>query len=219
MSDPGWLVPEQVVEDALHAGVAEVRAAFTAGTIDTLLARIYRNFTPENRLRVKAWLAKHDIKIVENYPHDEQELPCWAVVIDPEQQTQQYLGDQAGNVELSTGEHVVGSAERWRSTVGILVVAEQTELIKWLYQLAKWIVGTYRAQMAAAGFVYGQNPAGRDLGFDQRLLQAGRFVYRRQLNVTAEYDQVDADAADAAEEMFDLALLTDYRPLFSDAAR
>ena len=217
MTDPGWLVPEQVVEDALHAGVAQVRAAFVDGTIDTLLARIYRNFTPENRLRVKAWLAKHDIKIVENYPHDEQELPCWAVVIDPEQQTQQYLGDQSGNIELSTGEHVIGSAERWRSTIGVLVVAEMTEQIKWLYHLAKWIVGTYREQMNAAGFVYAQNPAGRDLGFDQRLLQAGRFVYRRMLSLTVEYDQVDADPTNVSE-INDVELLTEYSPLFSNAA-
>jgi len=133
-------VPEQIWEDALGLGLAQIDAAFAGGTIDELLGRIYRNIDTTERDKIKSWLSEHSIPIVENYPREPQDFPCWAVLLSAEEQSQQYVSDALGQVTLATGETIVARAERWASTTGVITYAEHPELVKWLHHLAKWIV-------------------------------------------------------------------------------
>lgn len=197
MTTLGWIVPEQVVIDALNAGKAAVNAAITGGTIDALVARIFRNLDAGTQARIVTWLSEHDIRVLRNYPREHVETPCWAVIIDPEEQTQQYVGDAYYIVELGTGEYVQAEAEQWRTTVGVLTYADHAELLVWLYHLAKWIVADARRSMQDAGFVYGQRLSGRDLGFVKEFQPA--FIYRRGLFLTASYDQTDYTTSDVVE--------------------
>lgn len=202
----GWILLEEVVAEALADGLAEVRTAVDDDTIDALLTRVFWSLTSTKRDRLKAWLQAHDIPIIDNYPQEQQQFPCYALILQPEQQ-QQFVGDQSHVATFPDGSQRVLVAEQWRSTVGVLTVAEHPELVKWLYHLAKWILTSRRETIfRASNLHFSTQLAGQDLGFDARYLQAGRFVYNRILTVTAEYPQYDA-VRDTAADVDDVELM------------
>ena len=145
-------------------------------------------------------MRSEEVRIVENYPREEQEFPAWVIVIDPEQQSQQYIGDQGGQITLESGENIIPRVERWSATIGVITYAEHPEKVKWLYQLAKWILSSKRLDLSCT-FEHWQSQQGRDLGFDKMFLDAGRFVYRRGLFIEAHYDQTDYDSNEITEEV------------------
>lgn len=201
----GWILLEEVVADALADGLLEVRTAIADDTIDALLTRVFWSLTSTKRDRLKAWLTAHDVPVIDNYPQEQQALPCYALVLQPEQQ-QQFVGDQSHLTTFPDGSQRVLVAEQWRSTIAVLTVAEHPELVKWLYHLAKWILASRRDTIfRAADLHFTTLLAGQDLGFDPRYLQAGRFVYHRVLTVTAEYPQFDTQR-DAAVDVVDVDL-------------
>lgn len=185
-----WRVPEIVVRDALLDTLAQVRAAYVDDTIPLLLERVYGNLTPTLRADLERWLAEHDVPIVMGWPRDEQVTPCWVVVVNPEELSGTYLGDASASEVGSYGEHLLGTAQRWSSTIGVLTYSENADLTRWLYDLAKWGLGSRRQQLAAL-FPHGQRMSGRDLEPVRLGDAGGRLTYRRALTMVGELDQTD----------------------------
>lgn len=186
-----WLVPELVVRDALSATLAEVRAAYVDDTIPLLLERVYGNVTPALRADLERWLAEHDVPIVMGFPRDEQVTPCWVVLVNPEDLSGTYVGDAYASEVGPYGEHLLGTAQRWSCTIGILTYSENADLTRWLYDLAKWGLASRRQQLAAL-FPHGQRMSGRDLDPVRLGDGGGRLTYRRALTLVGELDQTDA---------------------------
>jgi len=193
--NPGWIVPDRLIFDALMAGLVEIDAAFTANTIDRLLERMFNSFDGPARAQVREWLRANEVRLLLNFPQTDAEIPCLAVVVDPDEQSAQYVGDLGGRVQLDSGEIVNAQTSRWRTTVGVIAYAEKSDVVLWLNHIAKFLLSAKRKELFDH-FVHGQTLRGRDLGFDQRF--APRFVYRRVVALTAEYDQTDAVEEGAA---------------------
>lgn len=188
----GWTLPEEEIAGTLRAGLAFVRETFSNGQIDELLERVYANVPAPGRAKIKAWLAEQEPRVVFSYPMDPRLLPCWAIVVDPEEQVADYLGEAGPSVQLAGGEKVTLSAERWQATVGVIVHATNADLCRYLYQLAKFLVARARVDLSDK-FPYERSVRGRDLqpvnvGGDG----GGVMAFRRVLSITVEADQTDA---------------------------
>ena len=182
-----WLVPEDALAAILATGQAGVRTAVGDGTIADLVAEIYGNLTSTQQAQLVQYLTEHDIKIAHGYPLPTQTLPCWAIVIDPEELTMAYLGDGSQHVRQSDGSMRRQKSERWRSTLGVITLTENADLTRWLYHLAKWHVSQARIVVSQT-FPHGQQMVGRDLEPEQ-IGEAGRFRFRRALSFIGEFDQ------------------------------
>ncbi len=195
----GWKMPEESIATILRDGLAFVRQSFGNGRIDELLERIYANVSNAQRAQIKTWLTEHEPHIVFAFPMEPRQLPCWAIVIDPEQQTMDYLGEIGDDEELETGEHVAIAAERWQSTIGVITHAPNADLCRYLYQLAKFLVARARIDLAGQ-FPYERRVGGRDLQPIAVGGEAGGVIaYRRVLSITVEGDQTDATRFDVSD--------------------
>lgn len=189
-ADYGWIVPEDVVFQALEDGLSMVNAAITDGTIAELVSRIYHNLTSAQQADIIAWWRAKDVKIIHGWPVlEHQQLPAVAVLIDPEENTQQYVGDAMFQAVLSTGEHAIINGERWSANIAVAVHAENPDLCRWIYQWAKYVLSSRRA-LLAQDFRHRQQLSGRDLR-PQKIGDSGRFVFIRALNFVVEFDQFD----------------------------
>lgn len=195
----GWKMPEEAIATVLRDGLAFVRQSFGNGRIDELLERIYANVAPAQRAQIKTWLAETEPHIVFSFPMEPRQLPCWAIVVDPEEQTMDYLGEVGEAVELEGGEFVAVSSERWQATVGVIVHAANADLCRYLYQLAKFLVARARLDLADQ-FPYERRVRGRDLQPIGVGGEAGSVIaYRRVLSITVEGDQTDATRFDVSD--------------------
>lgn len=191
-AEVGWIVPEEEIVTILESALAAVPA-----DLPDLVDRVYFNLAPEKRAQIVTWWREHRPRVLHGYPHFEIELPCIAVVIDPEQQVQQYSGDAAYNLQLATGEHVIVAAERWRPTLGVICYAENGDVARWLYAFAKFALARARRALADL-FPHSQQLSGRDLA-PEAFPQGGRWRYRRVLQVVVEHDQFDVQPDDLGD--------------------
>ncbi|GEM_PF-6260749 len=191
MSD-GWIIPEQLVGDTLQAGLDELEEMRLAqdGSFERIIDTMFLNLPAEKKEQIRTWFGKNSIRILENYPREPQETPCYCLVLDPETQ-KGFVGDTIGEGSFIGGT-VVQDGEEWTSTVGVLCYSENGELLKWIYHIAKFLLARNRRALITVAHE-DVSMSGRDFGFDPRFLQAGRFVYRRALMVTLSYTQIGAD--------------------------
>lgn len=191
MSNPGWIVPDRLIFDAIKDGFAEIDAAFEAGSIDRLLERMFNSFTLADRAKVREWLRTHEVtkSIHLNFPQTIADIPCLCVVIDPTEQSGEYVGDLGARITLDNGRTALAQTSRWRSTVAVVAYAEKSDVVLWLHHIATFLLAAKRKQLFDY-FRHSQRLRSRDLSFDERF--APRFVYRRIVALVAEYDQTDA---------------------------
>ena len=195
----GWVLPELVVEDVLRDGLTLIDDAVTAGgaAIDNLLKRIYFNESQENRARLKAVFVKDKaedyVRIIENFPRTDISLPCWAIILASEEH-QDFIGDLSHEVQFDDDEsYGTLHAEGWTSRIAIATYSENAQQTKWLYHLSKFVVAAGRSNVVQQVVSLAPpHSSGRDLGFDARFNQSGRWVYRRDLYVELKYIQYDA---------------------------
>jgi len=191
MADYGWIVPEEAVFAALVAARQKMVAAVADDTVAEVVDTIYHNLTTAQKADITAWWSTRQPKLIHGWPVlEHQELPCIAVILDPESNSQQYLGEGMFQVVLSTGEHALVHGERWECNLAVIVHAENPDVVRWLYQWAKYELSS-RRQALAATFRYRQQLSGRDFR-PQAIGDSGRFVFMRALNFVGEYDQLDA---------------------------
>jgi len=192
----GFIVPEDEVARVLRAAQADLRAAITAGTIDDYLARMFANLDDGRRAEIQTWFEQNgDPRIVYGYPHEAQVYPSFNLIIDGESLSKEYVGNAGFVAELDTGEHVIVSAQRWTSSISVVAGAEgNADLVRWLYQFAKFSLSSARRDLARA-FPHGVRFSGQDLR-PLEIPHAGRLIFRRALNLSVEYDQTDADRFD-----------------------
>ena len=186
----GWIVPEEEIALVLNNGLAGIVEAIGDSTLPDLVQRIYFNLPDATRTTLVGWWSAHLPKIIHGYPHFEVELPCYAVVIDPEEQVQQFGGDADHEAVLTTGEHVIVFGERWRPTIGVIAYAENADVARWMYQFAKFTIARGRRELADV-FPHAQRLSGRDLK-PEAFPNGGRFRFARVLQVQVEHDQLDA---------------------------
>lgn len=200
--DTGFLQPTLIVEQALLDGLADVDAAAAVddATIDALLKRMLYSETAKNRAALREWLKRDSPKVLRNFPRDHATFPCWAVLIKSDQETDHFLGEGFHQATYPDGSFGTVDASGWKTEVAIATLAEDPNAVEWLYGMSKFIVSAKRDSMQAAGLQFEEfHLSGQDLGFDRQFLQAGRFVYRRDLYVSASYFNRDAHREPASQ--------------------
>lgn len=189
MADLGWIVPEEVLFQTLTAAQADVEAHVTANTIADYVATVFFNLTAQQQADLVTWFSTEDVKLIHGYPvFEHKQFPCIAIIIDPEETSQQYVGRTSGDMVLSTGETVRVEAARWRSNVALACHAENVDLARWLYHWVKWVLNDQDVVLSQS-FPHLRQASGRDLRPTQ-IGESGRFIFGRALNYLVEYDQL-----------------------------
>lgn len=194
--DVGWIVPEESIYDVLQGGLADLRSQIQAGLLERFSQGLFKNMKDERFAHARQCLADNQrLHVTFGWPNPEKELPCWAIVSDPEQ-SEQFIGDQGGRVTGEEGEQVLLRSERWRSGIAVVTCDTNADSVRWLHQLSKWILSHQRTALAKAGFSEIAQSS-RDLTFDPRFQQAGHLYYRRAAVILATYQQNSIEAIGA----------------------
>lgn len=186
----GWIVAELEIERLLAAGYAELDALLPDDiAADAYLERVFWNMDPARRAKVKAWLRRTKVTVIENWPRLEEQLPCQAIVLAGGD-NHEFVGTVGDALELtvdSPGGPVSG--EQWNESIGILSRANSPEEILVMHQLAKFFIARRRHELAET-FAINIGMSQRDLS--AREPQSGQFVYSRLLQVNVAFLQLNA---------------------------
>lgn len=176
----GWIQPEKQVMKVLKSTVSLVKRSFADNSINRLLTNMYGDLPSRQKKMIKEWFKKNEINIIYGFPLDHEKLPCISIVVDPEEQVQQYIGDDYATDQIS--------GERWRAQLCLICHAENMDLVRWIYHFAKYSLSTNRLRLSKI-FQHAQESSGKDLE-PERFGESGRIRYGRVLNFSVEYDQV-----------------------------
>ncbi len=123
-----------------------LRGAFTnLAASPAMVDRVFRFLTDTERTNVKALLAQRPPNIVHGYPRRGLNLPCVAIALGSEQETDEYIDDYMGDDDVDAdGESATGAqavyGSRVRTTLSIVVVGLSPDHVQYLYQLVWAIV-------------------------------------------------------------------------------
>lgn len=193
--DRGWVHPELVLHTALAnvQATVDAAAAVSQAEVDRLLKRIYHNETQANRDVIRDWLAGNRIPVMDAFPREPVENPCWVVFLQSENE-EHFVGGVSHVAEFVDGYSGTMEAESQDAMYGVATITENARLTRWLYRLSFWGMASQRRWFDEQ--IKAMEPlrlSGRDLIFDPNYMQAGKFLYRRDLNLRTKYLAYDAE--------------------------
>ncbi len=116
------------------------------------------------------------------YPRTTTEMPCFSIVLENEEESDNVLADGIGSTkegEKSQYAHYVGA--HWRSTFGVYVYAEHPDVCAYLYQFAKMILFGAKYVLRSCGFIEAKFSGG-ELAPEESAIPEN--LYMRVLRVT-----------------------------------
>lgn len=179
----GWILPEEVVRQAMLDASAVINAARNAGSLDYSLRQVFRNLPDKRFAELKNFLTTNGLPDIKaDWPRDPAQTPVWTIGIDAGDQ-KQYIGDQGvvidGDVIRTT------QAETWTSAVVVATHTTNADLTRWLHHLSVYMLSRQQGAMAAGGQFKGTSLFTRDLTFDPRYQAASTLIYRRVVGISA----------------------------------
>lgn len=178
-----YIQPELHVYRTLKRYNNLLKRAFSDSSINRLLSNIYGDLPSRQKKQIKDWLSRNSFNVFYGYPLDHEKLPSISVVVDSEEQTQQYMGDffalGPNNARIE--------ADRWKSQILIFCHAENMDLTRWMYHFVKYAIFADRLRLCSV-FQHLQMSEGKDL-LPERFGDGGRVRYGRALCFSVEYDQ------------------------------
>ena len=131
--------------------------------------------------------------VIHHYARSESDFPLYSVVLDSEQQSEDFIGDDAGMID--DPEDPQFGADRiatiFTHDYSILTYTEHPDLTLYYYEIAKAILLV--ANLKAEG-MFDLHFSGMDLMPDPRYIPDHLFVRRLQLKVSREFQRVDRDS-------------------------
>lgn len=187
MSENAWLFPPQDIHTVLEAGLAEIRARFQDGSIDTYLKTAFKRLPDQKFQDLRGWLAQTRIEVQRGFSREEVRTPSLTIALHSESQGE-FIGDTGGRF---VGENQVAAirGEAWTSNYAVIAEAENGDATSWLHQLVKFMLAHSRTQFTFMGYRE-VHLAAQDLTLDQRFMQAGRFLYGQATGITLVYHQL-----------------------------
>jgi len=92
-------------------------------------------------------------KAVVGYPRSTAQFPCFAIILESDQETQDFLGEYAGMTTLGEGnvdmQEYVGAF--YSSVYGVYIYAEHPDVCAYLYQFAKSVIHGGKAYLFSCG--------------------------------------------------------------------
>ncbi|MEO8602983.1 MAG: hypothetical protein ABI629_10430 [bacterium] len=157
--------------------------------IDAFLLRAFWNVSADKRAGFKTWLSRQAVKIVQNWPRTQEELPCHIIVLGAGD-NREFVGLVGDALELSADSPAGPvSGEQWNVSIGILTRAQNPEQITVLHQLAKFFIARKRQELVDT-FEFNVAMSERDL--QPREPHSANFVYERLLQVSVSFLQLNA---------------------------
>ena len=138
--------------------------------------------------------------VVLGYPRASAEFPCFAVVLESEEETEpELIGDYMGQTlegEAGPAAEYVGGI--FRHTYGVYIYAQNPDVCIYLYQFAKMVVFGAKQALECAGFI-DTRLSGGELNPEEMYLPEGMFarVLRVQSTATVSVPRLITDPGKA----------------------
>jgi len=128
--------------------------------------------------RILDYLVAHPPRVTLGYPRTGAEMPCLAIVLEAEQQSETMIGDLIGATTEDEGD--VANVAEYRGvffdcTYGVWIYAEHPDVCAHLYQIAKMILVGARRELVQNGFL-DASFSGTELVPNPELLPENMFV-------------------------------------------
>lgn len=160
---------------------------------------------------LKAFVSGEPINVCIGYPKESNRLPCYAIVLAPEQEVPLGLGDGqdefmdelgidgsygntpenqdieevARDVEEELQIHINGTY--MNSTYRIECWSDNGDLTAYMYAILKWCMWSSKSQMLNEGFI-NITVSGTDLEPVPDYMSSSVFIYRRSLLINLQYE-------------------------------
>ena len=125
------------------------------------------------------------VSILHQFPRDGTKFPCWSIVLINEQESTQFLGDEAGYIG-DDGEDVFSSI--WDKSYAVFTYVTNPLVCLYYHELAKFFLirGRQFLKSSAGGYNLSTRFSGGDMGPDPRYTPANMFVRRLQIDLSRE---------------------------------
>jgi hypothetical protein len=141
--------------------------------------------------KIRAALLRTPVRLQHGYPAKSIQMPCMALILQSESQSQKYLGGVAYLADPTK----VGEGSMYEHSSQLLIYSENIDLTIALYEIARAILTLSSRQLAEAGI---DNPrfTGMDIAPDRAYLPEN--VFCRILGIAATYPYALAQLLEGA---------------------
>ena len=175
---------ERALLEAVRLGLDDLYA--TAGRDQTSAEELLRLFVRSQGLEdtaeedeVVKWLLANRPRLRHGYAREGQHFPAVHLVLQGEQEREQFLGSEGFPDEGGAETYV----SMWSKTYGLMIVVPHPDMCVWLYHVVRWAVVTRRRALEAVATLANLSFAGADLSPEVQYLP--EHLFARTLSVTA----------------------------------
>ena len=193
-----------------------------------LIDRLFSTGNRETLKSLKNFITKKKVNVIIGYPREQSQLPCYVIVLAPEQEVPMGLGDEEGlfdeefdglggnpdeiedDAEAEKADMINAAYETIAVTINGTYMATQYRIECWsdngdltsyMYAILKWAMWTSRMQMFKLGWA-NVSVSGTDLEPAPDYLPV--FVYRRSIMVSAQVENLYFSDTSSIEAYLDI---------------
>lgn len=181
---------QRYLYDTLVAGIEEIQKD------PTILDDIFRvNYCLSQAEvdSIKEAFAASPPNVIHHYARSESEFPLYSIVLESEQESEHYIGDDAGMID-EPDDPLFGAdriASIFTHDYTILTYTEHPDLTLYYYEIAKAIFLV--APLKSLG-LFNTHISGMDLMPDPRYIPDHLFVRRMSFKADREFERIDRDS-------------------------
>jgi hypothetical protein len=180
---PGAIIPDEAIFSVILDAVNDVQAAVEAHSLDALLAVVLSNVQAAPRASFATYLKEHGIRVIYGWPREEQQFPCYAIIVDTDTNEAHYIGQTLGEETIDDVDTEI-EGQRWAASTMVIAYAENVDLARWLAQFARYSLAKALRTLSDL-FPHGQNLTVQSLRDEQI---GARWVARRAVQHRGSYD-------------------------------
>ena len=147
---------------------------------------------------IRTLLATKPPKVIHGYAHADESFPLCSIVLDSEQETDEFLAYDAGQVEDPDDPDYQTDilSAIWQHSHSVLIYAEHPDAVLYYYEMAKSSLIAAHDYFIDQG-MHNVSLSGMDLAPDPRYIPAHLFLRRLSIKSQREFQRLDRKTAKA----------------------
>lgn len=181
---------QRYLYDTLKQGVQEILGEMSI--IDDIF-RVNYCLEQSEVDSIKTAFQANPPNVIHHYARSESEFPLWSVVLESEEESEHYIGDDAGMID-EPDDPLFGAdriASIFTHHYAILTYTEHPDLTLYYYEIAKAILVV--APLKSQG-LFNTHLSGMDVMPDPQYIPEHLFVRKMRFSADREFERIDKDS-------------------------
>lgn len=171
---------ERIIYDVLKAGIQWVKD--NPSMLETIFTEDMC-LPLDEAVKIKDSFVNNPPDVIMNYARRDASFPLWAIILEAENQSMNYLGDFGFINPENNYDEIV---QEWTHNYMVISYAENPDISLYYYQICKWIITGSVRKFTDVG-LYSMNLRGSDLAPDGNFLPAGLFGRKLSIKLNSPY--------------------------------